>query len=85
MTGIHCRQRCSDPEYRSAPLNGRPPSHPPAGSYGEYKRCRHCHVWLQWAGARCPCCSHRLGLAPRPAIARGHRRYVVKRKEAAAQ
>ncbi len=79
---LSCKGRCTDGSYKTAPLHGRPPSHPPRGSYGEYKRCRHCHVWIAWDGLRCPCCSHKLSTAPRRAMLAARERR--KKKEAAA-
>lgn len=43
-------------------VGGRPPAdpatgkRPPAGSYGSWRRCRQCAIYLTWAGKYCPCC-----------------------------
>ena len=29
------------------------------------KRCQVCDMWIEWDGARCPCCSIRLRTHPR--------------------
>ncbi len=35
-----------------------------------HKRCNECEVFINWDGARCPCCGRLLRLKPRSGITR---------------
>ena len=64
---------------------GRPPPDPdtgaptPVGTYGRWRKCRRCEVWLVTEAHRCPCCSSILSLRPRASIAQRARTLAARR------
>lgn len=77
-------------EIRIRGAGGRPPPDPATGrmvepgTYGPWKKCRPCGIWLITDLTRCPCCRVVLSTRPRRAAVERNRRKAAERHRATA-
>ena len=50
------------------------------GTWGPYKKCKRCDIYLVWDGRFCPCCMNTLSVKPNQSLSRRNRHLARMRK-----